>query len=172
MTRILAIVAVASVAAVVAIIGLGASGSNARAGAAGTHYGGGLYPAAGSRPAGGAAVGVRRTSLGRTLVDAQGRTLYLFEADRPNLSNCSSACLADWPALQAQAKPQARGGAEQSKLGTIRRSGGTLQVTYAGHPLYLYAGDRTPGGTNGQGLKQFGAAWYVLSPSGRKIDDD
>jgi len=59
-----------------------------------------------------------------------------------------------------------------SKIGTIRRADGKRQVTYAKHPLYYFAGDRRPGDTNGQGLNQFGAKWYVVSPSGRKIDND
>ena len=50
--------------------------------------------------------------------------------------------------------------------------GGTRQVTYGHHPLYYYVGDRKAGDTHGQGLNQFGAKWYVLSPTGSKIDDD
>jgi predicted lipoprotein with Yx(FWY)xxD motif len=117
-------------------------------------------------------IGVRRTSHGKTLVDGHGRTLYLFEADRPNMSNCTTSCLAVWPALtSSKATPRARGGAVAGKIGTIRSHAGR-QVTYAGHPLYRYVGDHKPGDTKGQGLDQFGAKWYVLAPSGRKIDDD
>jgi predicted lipoprotein with Yx(FWY)xxD motif len=59
-----------------------------------------------------------------------------------------------------------------ARLHTAKRRDGTLGVTYAGHPLYLYAGDTKPGDVKGQGLHQFGAKWYVLGPSGRKVDDD
>jgi hypothetical protein len=38
------------------------------------------------------------------------------------------------------------------------------------HPLYYYAGDTKRGQTAGQGLDQFGAEWYVLSPTGQKVD--
>jgi predicted lipoprotein with Yx(FWY)xxD motif len=117
-------------------------------------------------------ISVRRTPLGKILVDGNGRTLYLFEHDRANKSNCSNGCLTVWPALTAHARPHARGGAIGSKIGTIRRANGTRQVTYAKHPLYYYAGDTKPGDTSGQGLNQFGAKWYVLSPAGRKIDND
>jgi predicted lipoprotein with Yx(FWY)xxD motif len=120
----------------------------------------------------GSSIGVRKTSHGRILVDTAGRTLYLFEADKANMSNCSSSCLSVWPALTAHVKPHARSGASASKIGTISVAHGKRQVTYAGHPLYYYVGDRKPGQTNGQGLNQFGAKWYVLSPGGRKIDDD
>jgi predicted lipoprotein with Yx(FWY)xxD motif len=57
-------------------------------------------------------------------------------------------------------------------LGTIPRAGGARQVTFAGHPLYFFSGDTKRGQTNGEGLKDFGAGWYALSPSGKKIDND
>jgi predicted lipoprotein with Yx(FWY)xxD motif len=117
------------------------------------------------------AVAVRSTSLGDVLVDADGRTLYLFEADKPDKSNCSSACLSIWPPVTAAAKPMAGTGALPGKIGTIPAGGGKRQVTYKHHPLYLYAGDQKPGDTTGQGLKQFGAEWYVLAPTGEKIDN-
>lgn len=125
-----------------------------------------------ARTSASSSISVRRTPLGKILVDGKGRTLYLFERDRANKSNCSSSCLTVWPALTAPGKPRAGGGAIGSKVGTIRRADGLRQVTYAKHPLYYYAGDRRAGDTNGQGLNQFGATWYVLSRAGRKIDND
>jgi predicted lipoprotein with Yx(FWY)xxD motif len=114
---------------------------------------------------------VRQTTLGRTLVDGRGRTLYMFKRDHANKSNCSSACLTVWPAMTASVKPHAVGGAIAAKIGTIRAHG-RRQVTYAGHPVYYYVGDRRPGDVNGQGLDQFGGKWYALLPSGRVIDRD
>ena len=166
MRRILATMVALSAAALV-VTGIGATGSTAH-----SKSSRGAPTARASRVSASSLLAVRRTSHGRTLVDARGRTLYLFEADRPNLSNCSSGCLSVWPALTTQHRPGARGGAVASKIGTIPAHGGKRQVTYAGHPLYYYVGDRKPGDTNGQGLNQFGAKWYVLSPAGRKIDDD
>jgi predicted lipoprotein with Yx(FWY)xxD motif len=122
-------------------------------------------------PAGGGGIEARSTPLGRILVDTRGRTLYLFEADKPNVSNCSGACLSLWPPLTAGKKPQATAGALSARIGTIPTSSGKRQVTYQGHPLYLYAGDQKPGDTTGQGLDQFGAAWYVLAPDGNKVDN-
>jgi predicted lipoprotein with Yx(FWY)xxD motif len=123
--------------------------------------------AAGTSPT----LNVRATALGRTLVDAHGRTLYMFRRDHTNMSNCSGACLSVWPALTATLKPRAAGGAVAAKIGTIRAHGGR-QVTYAGHPLYYYVGDRKPGDVRGEGLNQFGGNWYAMSPSGRVIDRD
>jgi predicted lipoprotein with Yx(FWY)xxD motif len=115
------------------------------------------------------AVSVNQTSVGRTLVDANGRTLYLFEADKSGVSTLSPAGLAVWPAFTSAVTPQARGGAAAADLATIAGPGGARQVTYNGHPLYYYVGDRQPGSTAGQGLNQFGALWYALSPSGNAV---
>jgi predicted lipoprotein with Yx(FWY)xxD motif len=128
------------------------------------------YPAPGPA-APKSAIELRSTPLGKILVDAKGRTLYLFEADKPNMSNCSGACLSLWPALTSHGQPKADGGGLAAKIGTISATGGKRQVTYNGHPLYYYAGDQNPGDTTGQGLKQFGAEWYVLAATGNKIDN-
>jgi predicted lipoprotein with Yx(FWY)xxD motif len=119
--------------------------------------------------AGASAVSVKQTSLGKTLVDANGRTLYLFEADRAGASTLSPAGLAVWPAFTGAVTPQARGGAVAADIGTIAGPGGARQVTYNGHPLYYYVGDHQSGNTAGQGLNQFGALWYVLSPNGNAV---
>jgi predicted lipoprotein with Yx(FWY)xxD motif len=60
-------------------------------------------------------------------------------------------------------RPAAAGGARAGEIGTVAGAAGTAQVTYNGHPLYYFVGDRKPGQTAGQGLNQFGARWYVLS---------
>jgi len=112
------------------------------------------------------------SSLGRIVVDGRGHTLYLFEKDRRGRSTCSGACAAYWPPLLTRGKPIAIKGAKSSLLGSIRRSGGARQVTYAGHPLYLFSGDTRRGQTSGEGLADFGAGWYALTPSGKKIDRD
>jgi predicted lipoprotein with Yx(FWY)xxD motif len=114
-------------------------------------------------------VDVVQTTLGRILVDGKGRTLYDFAADHGSTSACYGACAALWPPFTTSGRPQAGPGARASLLGTTRRSDGRREVTYAGHPLYYYVGDTSPGQTSGQGLNQFGAPWWVLAPSGREI---
>ena len=109
---------------------------------------------------------------GRILFDGRGRVLYLFARDRGGRSSCSGACAKAWPPFLTKGAPRSLSGVNGTLRGTTRRSNGTLQVTYAKHPLYYYVGDQRPGDTNGQGLNQFGAKWYVVSPAGRKIDDD
>ena len=115
------------------------------------------------------AISVQQTSLGKTLTDANGRTLYLFAADKPNVSTLSAAGRAFWPPFTATIKPSATGGAIAGDIGTVTGATGTAQVTYNGHPLYYFVGDHSPGQTTGQALNQFGARWYVLSPAGAGI---
>jgi predicted lipoprotein with Yx(FWY)xxD motif len=117
-------------------------------------------------------VSTTHTGLGKVIVDSHGRTLYLFEKDKRGRSACSGTCAAYWPPLLTSSKPVAAGGLKRSLLGTIRRSDGTKQVTFAGHPLYRFSGDSKRGQTSGEGLTDFGASWYAVSPSGKKIDRD
>jgi predicted lipoprotein with Yx(FWY)xxD motif len=115
-----------------------------------------------------ATVGVTNSSLGPILVNSTGRTLYLFKADVGTNSACTGACATAWPPLLATGKPTAGTGLTASKLATITRSGGHHQVTYNGHPLYLFIKDQKPGQTTGQGVTAFGAAWFALTPSGNQ----
>jgi predicted lipoprotein with Yx(FWY)xxD motif len=119
------------------------------------------------RPA--SVVGTRTSSLGTFLVDAKGRALYLWDADHGSMSTCSGACAQAWPPLTATGTPKASGQVKSSLLGTSTRSDGSREVTYAGHPLYYFAGDTTPGQTSGQGSDGFGSPWWVVSPAGQAI---
>jgi predicted lipoprotein with Yx(FWY)xxD motif len=119
-----------------------------------------------------ATVSLRKLNVGNALVDGQGRTLYLFEADKGPMSTCNGACASLWPPDTISGTPKAGPGVDAAKLGTTKRSDGTLEVTYNGHPLYRYAPDTKAGQDTGQGLNQFGAKWYVLAASGSKIDSD
>jgi predicted lipoprotein with Yx(FWY)xxD motif len=116
-----------------------------------------------------ATVDVANSGLGSILVDSQGRTLYLWQADTGPKSACSGACAAAWPPLLTTPAPTAGSGAKASLLGTTKRSDGTEQVTYNRHPLYLFKGDTASGQTTGQGSTGFGAPWYVLAPAGNQI---
>jgi predicted lipoprotein with Yx(FWY)xxD motif len=130
-------------------------------------YGGGSTPSSQSGPA---TISVRSSSLGQILVGGNGKSLYLFEADTSTQSTCSGACAQAWPPLTTNGAPNAAGGASASLLGTTKRSDGTTQVTYSGHPLYYFVSDTKPGDTNGEGSTAFGAGWDVLSPAGAKIE--
>src|SRR3954447_23338546 len=116
-----------------------------------------------------ATVGVANENLGNILVDAQGHTLYLFRSDSGTKSACTGACAIDWPPLRATGKPRLGGGVTASIVATSARSDGKPQVTYNGHPLYLFSGDQKPGDTNGEGVNAFGGLWYALSSAGDQI---
>ena len=109
------------------------------------------------------------SALGRILTDDQGNTVYQFEMDSGGTSACNEGCDTTWPPLEASGKPSGGNGVDDSLLGTIKRADGTTQVTYAGHPLYHYSGDQTPGDTNGQGI---GDVWYAVAASGDPLKGD
>jgi predicted lipoprotein with Yx(FWY)xxD motif len=158
-------IAVAAVGLVVVAVVVAGCGGSSYAGSASA----GTPPP--PKPASGPSVKLASTSLGKVLVDSQGRTLYLFEADKGAMSKCSGACTSVWPPLTTTGKPAGGPGVQASKLGTSKRSDGTTEITYNGHPLYTFAGDSGAGQTTGQGLDDFGAEWYVLSAVGNKIDE-
>jgi predicted lipoprotein with Yx(FWY)xxD motif len=103
------------------------------------------------------------------LVNGHGQTLYLFQKDKHGKSDCYGQCAKFWPPALTTGKPQAAAGVRSSKLGTTKRRNGQRQVTYNGHPLYAYAGDGRPGQANGQGSRNFGAAWYVMNARGGTV---
>jgi predicted lipoprotein with Yx(FWY)xxD motif len=128
--------------------------------------------AAGDSASRAAMVSTAKTNLGKVIVNGSGRTLYLFEKDKRGKSACSGACATYWPPLITHGKPMAVAGAKQALLGTIKRSNGSRQVTYAGHPVYTYLLDTKRGQTRGEGSTLFGAGWDALTPGGKKIESD
>ena len=117
-----------------------------------------------------ATVNTGTSSLGAILTDASGHSLYLFEKDTGTKPTCYGACAQGWPPLLTTGTPVAGAGASASLLGTVKRTDGTVQVTYAGHPLYYFVADAKPGDTKGEGLQAFGAGWDLVSPAGKKIE--
>ncbi|MEV5675888.1 hypothetical protein [Streptomyces sp. NPDC052179] len=129
------------------------------------------FSASASASAGPAAgtVATATGALGTFLVDGDGRTLYLFEADTSAKSTCTGTCAAAWPPVTVTAEPVADKGAKADLLGTTARGDGKKEVTYNGHPLYYFGGDTKAGDTKGQGSTAFGATWYVIDPAGKKV---
>jgi predicted lipoprotein with Yx(FWY)xxD motif len=109
------------------------------------------------------------TQYGSVLVDAHGRAVYLFTRDRTPSSRCYGACAGKWPPFLTSGRAVAGIGAKGTLLGTSRRSDGTTQVTYAGHPLYYYVGDHRPGEVLCQGVEEFGGTWYVVTRRGSAV---
>jgi predicted lipoprotein with Yx(FWY)xxD motif len=102
------------------------------------------------------------TGLGEILVDSEGHTLYAFSGE-----SCEAACAKAWPPLLDETgEPQPSNGTAAARLGTVQRPDGTTQVTYAGHPLYTFGGDKTPGEASGDRQSAFGGTWTALKGSG------
>ena len=131
---------------------------------------GGSAAGSGTSSAGGTGDAVLTTAdsdLGEIVVDADGRTVYVFDKDTAGSgqSACSGDCLAKWPAVEAESDaPEVDG--VTGDVGTITRDDGTKQVTLGGMPLYLFAGDSQAGDVTGQAV---GGSWWVVGPDGTKI---
>lgn len=110
----------------------------------------------------------RVQSFGLFLTDADGRTLYAFDKDTMNTSNCTGTCLQNWPPYTVQGAVTADPSLDKSKVGTMTRSDGTMQVTFDGHPLYYFVNDKNPGDVKGQGVANL---WHVLSPRGNPMNN-
>jgi predicted lipoprotein with Yx(FWY)xxD motif len=138
----------------VAVAGAGA----AMAATASTHAQGGTVKA------------VKSKSFGMILVAANGKTLYRYTLDSKGVNHCTSdaTCAKYWPQLLVKAgvKPTGGAGVRASLLGTIKAKSGMRQVTYAGFPLYTFAGDTKAGQVNGQGFEK---QWYVVSTKGALV---
>jgi predicted lipoprotein with Yx(FWY)xxD motif len=102
-------------------------------------------------------------TAGIWLADQTGRTLYMYTVDQGTTSGCYGACATAWPPLTTTGSVAVAGSATAGQVGTTTRTDGTKQVTYAGHPLYYFKGDTSPGMTKGQGLQ---SVWFLLGPSG------
>jgi predicted lipoprotein with Yx(FWY)xxD motif len=113
-----------------------------------------------------ATFGVANVILGSIVVDSQGRTLYLFQRDSGKTSACNGACAVARPLT---GKPTVGQGATAPSVATSARSDGKAQITYNGHPLYVFSGDQKPGDTNGQGVNAFGGLRYAVSSAGEQV---
>jgi predicted lipoprotein with Yx(FWY)xxD motif len=117
----------------------------------------------------GATLKASSSRYGKVLFDGSGRVLYTFAADRAKTSTCYGACAAAWPPFTVNRTPKAGAGVHHDLLGTIRRRDGSRQVTYAGHPLYYFTGDRQPGQITCQNVSSFGGLWLVINPNGTPV---
>ena len=108
---------------------------------------------------------------GEYLTDTEGRAVYIFEKDKADSSSCSAECAAAWPPVTSNGAPMAHNDAiDATKLRTMTRADGRVQVTYDHKPLYYFAQDHARGEIKGQDAKDFGGEWYLVKPSGGKQD--
>jgi predicted lipoprotein with Yx(FWY)xxD motif len=121
-------------------------------------------PASGGSASGAAAAtaeGLKTATIGgvTVLTNAKGFTLYSFAPDTATKSACNGACATAWP-------PQAATATAKSPYTTIKRSDGTTQLVFSGHPLYTFTGDTSPGTASGNGVNAFGGLWHEVPASG------
>lgn len=123
-------------------------------------------------PEGGQAVltGASVSDLGTVLVNSEGLTVYTFGKDQGTTSSCYGECEKAWPPVVSMGEPSAGEGASESQLGTTKRKDGSLQVTYAGHPLYTFFEDESPGDAKGNGSEAFGGVWWALDEAGNPVE--
>ncbi len=128
----------------------------------------GLWAAATALPAtaAGTAVTVRSSPFGPIVWGPKHQAVYAFQRDGRNRSRCYGACAALWPPVYTTGRPVAGRGARAALLGTTRRRGGRLQVTYAGRPLYTYAHEGR-GQVLCHNVRLNGGLWWVIGPGGR-----
>jgi predicted lipoprotein with Yx(FWY)xxD motif len=151
--RLLALLAVVAAAAVLAACSSSATSSTSGSGSSSS-----------GSPAAAAAGGLKTATIGgaKVLTSASGFTLYSFAPDTPTTSNCNGTCAQNWPPVQGPATASGVTGT----FGTLKRSDGSVQATFDGHPLYTFAGDTAPGQNKGNGLTVNGGLWNEITTSG------
>jgi predicted lipoprotein with Yx(FWY)xxD motif len=154
MSKLWGIAGLAAIALTVAACG--SSGGSAATGGPST-------PSASAAAAGGTTLSTRTINGTVVLTNSAGLTLYWFVPDTSTTSKCTGSCATYWPPVKG---PATAGSGVTGTLGTITRSGGEVQVTYDGHPLYTYAGDTAPGQAKGNGLNASGGVWHEMTASG------
>ena len=121
----------------------------------------------GTMPGSGASAGnmvkTATVSGARVLTNAHGFTLYWFAPDTPAMSKCNGSCAALWPPVKG---PVTAGSGVHGTLRVVKRSDGTMQATYNGHPLYTYKADTAPGQASGNGLNASGGVWHEMTATG------
>lgn len=168
MPRVLPAIAILTIGVLLVISGCGGGSDSGSSGEAGGNGAGGTRTAS----VDGVISPTGNIELGEILVNDLGLTLYVFQEDKGDKSACYGACAETWPPITTSGAGQISGVTDDQAalLGKTTRKGGTLQVTFAGHPLYTYADDEA-GEANGQGIDSFGGEWYALRPSGEEVGD-
>jgi predicted lipoprotein with Yx(FWY)xxD motif len=115
-----------------------------------------------------ATVTVRSSRFGKVLFDGKNRVLYAFTKDPRSKSACYGHCAKAWPPYIVKGTLHAGAGTQASLLGKTKRSNGSMQLTYAGRPLYYYVHD-SPGQILCQNVPEFGGLWLVVRPSGKLV---
>jgi predicted lipoprotein with Yx(FWY)xxD motif len=106
------------------------------------------------------------SQFGMMLFDGTGQAIYLFDKEQTTKPQCYGACAEAWPPVLTMGTPVAADGTRPSLLGTVKRTDGTTQVTYGGHPLYFYAHE-AKNEVKCHNVQGFGGLWLVVTPKGQ-----
>ena len=119
---------------------------------------------ASSSPAAAAAGSLKTAKIAgvTVLASSTGFTLYTFAPDTSTTSKCNGACAAAWPPVKGPATAAGVSGT----FATIKRSDGSVQATFDGHPLYTFTADTAPGQAKGNGLNALGGVWNEITTTG------
>ncbi len=107
------------------------------------------------------------SEYGPMLFDSRGQAIYIFELEESSKAECYGSCAKSWPPVLTDGDPVASGNVDAKLLGTTKRTDGTTQVTYNGHPLYFYANEK-PGEVECHNIKTHGGLWWVIQPNGTR----
>jgi len=118
--------------------------------------------------ASGRTIKVVKSQFGSIVGDGRGQAVYVFDKERSGRSECYGACARAWPPVLTRGRPMAGKGVRDRRLGTIRRRGGSRQVTFRGRPLY-YDVDAAPGRVLCHNVSEFGGLWLVIRPDGAPV---
>jgi predicted lipoprotein with Yx(FWY)xxD motif len=124
--------------------------------------------AAGGSAGTGTTIKTADSQYGNVLFDGGDQAIYYFDKESGSKSDCYGACAEAWPPVLTEGAPQAGAGAQAGLLGTTQRDDGTTQVTYDGHPLYLYAHEG-PGQVTCHDVSEFGGLWLAVQPNGEQV---
>ena len=166
MTLLALMAAAAATAGLAACSSSGASSASAPSSPASSSSGSPASPASNSSgsPVAAAASTVKTAQIGgaTVLTSSKGFTLYSFAPDTPTTSRCNGTCAQNWPPVHG---PVTAAGVTGT-FATIKRSDGSAQATFDGHPLYTFVGDTSPGQASGNGLNAAGGVWHEITTSG------
>jgi predicted lipoprotein with Yx(FWY)xxD motif len=152
-------------APVLVLSACGSSSSSSTATDSGGGTGTGSTPPAVNHQASGHGLHVASTSLGKVLVDANGRTVYMFSPDSAGTSTCDATCLQYWPPVA----PGKAAATVTGKVASTSTTAGGKIATVGGWPVYTFIEDQQPGDVKGEGFSDFGGVWYAVSPSGQPV---
>jgi predicted lipoprotein with Yx(FWY)xxD motif len=161
--------ALAGSALLIAACGGSSSSSSPAASKPSSAYGSSASASSAPAPSSSVKLTAMKGPMGTYLVGSSNRALYLWAADATGKSSCAGACAKFWPPLLASSVPQVADGVNASEISLITRADGQKQVAYKGHPLYYFAEDSKSDPTKGQGNDNFGAKWWLVTPSGAAI---